>query len=75
MDEFIQSVRSYADALGITPSTVTQRAAGVGGSTWVKWERRTSFPTLKTVDKILNYIEENPAPAPDASSEPLKAAG
>lgn len=62
MEEFLKEVRSYADALGVQPSTVVQRAAQVGGLTWAKWEAGTGSPTLKTADKIRDYIKNNPVP-------------
>jgi DNA-binding transcriptional regulator YiaG len=75
MEQFMQQVRAYADALNIHPSTVIQRAANGGGNSWPKWESGKSSPTLKTADKILKYIAENPVLADDADAEPLKAVG
>jgi len=71
MDEFLDTIRAYADALGVKPSTVVQRAGCGGGLTWAKWESRAGSPTLLTADKILDYIANNPAPA---RGEPLKEA-
>lgn len=75
MEQFMHQVRTYASALNIHPSTVIQRAARVGGNSWPKWESGKSSPTLKTADKILKYIADNPAPASDAGATPLKAVG
>lgn len=69
----MQQVRCFADALNIHPSTVIQRAAQVGGNSWAKWEAGNSSPTLRTADKILNYIADNPIP--DSDAEPLRAVG
>lgn len=65
----MEEVRAYADALGVQPSTVVQRAAKLGGAAWAKWEAGDGSPTLRTADKILKYIKENPA-----ATEPLKEA-
>ncbi|WP_121068365.1 helix-turn-helix domain-containing protein [Chachezhania antarctica] len=61
MEQFMDMVRAYADALGVRPSTVIQRAAKLGGSAWSKWEAGDGSPTLKTADKIVKYMEQNPA--------------
>lgn len=73
----MEQVRAYADALGVHPSTVVQRAAKLGGAAWAKWETGESSPTLRTADKILKYMKENPTPvlpAPAEDAEPLKEA-
>lgn len=71
----MEKVRTYADALGIQPSTVVQRAAKLGGAAWAKWEAGDGSPTLRTADKILKYMEENPVPAAVADAgEPMKEA-
>lgn len=58
----MELVRAYAGALGVRPSTVVQRAAQVGGVAWAKWEAGDGSPTLRTADKIMKYMEENPVP-------------
>ena len=63
MEQFIEKVCAYAGALGVQPSTVVQRAANVGGGSWAKWETGYGSPTLRTADKILKYMRDNPAPA------------
>ena len=69
MDQFLRKVRAYAEALGVHPSTVVQRAAKLGGAAWAKWEAGEGSPTLHTADKILKYIDEHPAPISAASAE------
>jgi len=69
----MQTVRAYACALDISPTTVVQRAKCGGGHTWEKWESGAGSPTLRTAEKLLKYIADNPAP--DAGAEPMKAAG
>lgn len=76
----MEKVRAYAAALGVAPSTVVQRAAKLGGAAWAKWEAGDGSPTLRTADKILKYIEENPAPASPPGDHceavgPMKRAG
>jgi len=69
----MNKVRGYACALGVSPSTVIQRAAKLSGATWSKWESGAGSPNMNTADKILKYIAENPVP--EAEAEPLKAVG
>lgn len=68
----MQQVSAYADALGIHPSTVIQRAAKVGGAAWAKWDAGEGSPTLRTADRILKYMADRPVPA--VGTEPLKEA-
>lgn len=71
----MEMVRAYADALGVQPSTVVQRSAGLGGVAWARWEAGDGSPTMRTADKILKYIEDNPVPIPVADAgEPIKEA-
>lgn len=75
----MEKVRAYAGALGVQPSTVVQRAAKLGGAAWAKWEAGDGSPTLRTADKILKYMHENPASVPPATAsgaagEPIKEA-
>lgn len=60
MEQFLQAVRDYAEADGVQPSTVLQRAAGLGGAVWRKWENGNGSPTLKTADRIKEYMRDNP---------------
>lgn len=70
----MDQVRAYADALGINPSTVVQRAGCGGGTTWARWESGAGSPTLHTADKIRDFIAANPAPAPAGADGGLKEA-
>lgn len=62
MEQFLKSVRAYADLVGVKPSTVIQKAGVGGGGTWAAWECGASSPTLHTVDRLHAYMIENPAP-------------
>lgn len=65
----MDKVRRYAAEIGVQPSTVVQRAAQLSGAVWSRWEADDSSPTLKTADKILRYISDNP---PQAKGEDVK---
>lgn len=65
----MEQVRRYALALGVQPSTVVHRAAKVGGAVWARWEAGDGSPTLRTADKILKYMADNPAPLPSADAD------
>jgi len=60
MEEFISEIRAYATRVGVMPTTVIQRAKAGNGSTWRRWESGDSSPTLQTVDRLRNYMAENP---------------
>lgn len=60
MEQFLQAVRDYAAADGVQPSTVLQRAVGLSGSVWQRWEEGKGSPTLKTADRIMAYMKDNP---------------
>lgn len=60
MEQFLFELEAYASALKISPSTVIQRAGVGSGSTWRKWQSRKSSPTLITVDKLKDYMAQNP---------------
>lgn len=62
MEQFLTEVQSYATALGVKPGTVLHNAVRLGGGTWEKWVARTASPTLKTADRIREYMRANPAP-------------
>ena len=65
MDEFVSEVVAYAQALGVTPGTVVQRAGCGNGSTWNRW-LASRGPSLRTVDKLLKYMADNPVGLADA---------
>lgn len=73
MDEFMQQVRAYAEALEVLPTTVVQRAAKVSGSAWARWESGDGSPTMIVADKISKYMADNPIS--DSDAEPLRAVG
>lgn len=62
MEQFLADVRAYAAACGLEPGTVVQRAGGVSGSSWGKWESGDGSPTLRTADRIRAYMQANPPP-------------
>lgn len=67
MEQFIAEVEAYAAAVGLEPSTVVQRAAGVSGAIWKRWKSGEASCTLTTADRVRAYMAENPPPAPHAS--------
>lgn len=60
MEQFLFDLEVYAVALGVSPSTVIQRAGVGGGSTWRRWRDGRGSPTLVTVDKLKAYMTANP---------------
>ncbi len=67
MDQLMQEIEAYALARGILPATVVQAATGHSGTTWAKWQGGASC-SLKTAERIRDYIKSNPPPVPAASA-------
>lgn len=61
MEQFIEDIRAYAQAFGLHPSTVIQRAGCGGGATWSKWQSGASC-SMRTADKLREYMSDNPPP-------------
>lgn len=59
MEQFLAEVKDYAAACGLKPTTVVQRAAGVSGAAWGRWESGGSC-TLMTADRIREFMRNNP---------------
>lgn len=68
MDQFLYDVGIYADAFGVQPTTVVQKAKAGGGSTWASWVSGQSSPTLNTADRVRRYMSANPPPAKEVSA-------
>ena len=62
MEEFILEIEGYAKAVGVSPSTVIQRAANVGGRKWAAWQKGGSC-SMRTADRIRAFMTANPARA------------
>lgn len=60
MEQFLSEVEVYAEACGVQPTTVVQRATGASGSAWSKWKSGRGSCSLATADRIRAYIAENP---------------
>lgn len=58
MEQLMQEVRDYAEAVGVKPTTVLQVALGVSHTTWSKWEAGGSC-TLRTAEKLRAYMADN----------------
>lgn len=59
MEQFLKEVCAYAERVGLSPSTVIQRAGAGGGGTWAKWESGKGSPTLMTADRVRKYMIDN----------------
>jgi transcriptional regulator with XRE-family HTH domain len=70
MEQFLSDIRAYARAHGVLPTTIVQRIGVGSGSTWARWESGKSSPTLKTVDRIRQYMAQNPAPVVGKMPDP-----
>ncbi len=67
MDKFIRDIEHFAQSVGLHPSTVVQRAAGLGGATWARWKSGGGC-TVATMDKINSYIAAQAADQAEGAS-------
>lgn len=66
MEQFLDDIKTYADAVGRSPQHILRQAVGASWLQWAAWAGGQSSPTLHTVDKIRKYMANNPASAPVA---------
>lgn len=62
MEQFLKDMQAYADAVGRSPQHVLRQAVGASWLQWKAWVDGQSSPTLNTVDKIRQYMADNPPP-------------
>ncbi|OIQ42797.1 MAG: hypothetical protein BM560_01030 [Roseobacter sp. MedPE-SWde] len=62
MEQFLEEMRAYAEAVGRSPQHILRQALGASWSQWKAWEEGQASPTLNTVDKIRQYMADNPSP-------------
>jgi len=60
MEEFLEEIRAYARAAGLSPSTVVQRAKCGGGATWHRWESGRGSPNMRTAERLRAWMREHP---------------
>lgn len=53
-------ITNFAAARGIKPATVLQIAAGMSGTTWEKWRAGSATCSMRTAERIRDYISANP---------------
>lgn len=59
MEQLIKEIEAFAAALGVKPSTVLQRAGGMGGGIWAKWVAGSAACTLPMADRIRRYMADH----------------
>ncbi|MBY6056788.1 hypothetical protein [Leisingera daeponensis] len=60
MEQFLEEITAYADAVGRSPQQILRQAIGANWRQWKTWVAGQSSPTLHTVDKIRKYMADNP---------------
>ena len=71
-DDLISAIEAYADAVGVSPVTVTSRA--VGNSRLYTRMKAGGSCSLTTADKVRAFMRDNPAPAVDTQPQDRDAA-
>lgn len=65
MEDFLEEIRAYAQAVGKEPTTVVQQATrrddrpGHGGAAWKRWENGGEC-TVSTMARIRRFMSDNP---------------
>lgn len=67
MEQLINEISAYARQTQQTPQRILRAAIGAGWGTWSAWLEGVATPTLRTVDRVRQYMAENP---PVDTSEP-----
>ncbi|EPX82077.1 hypothetical protein [Salipiger mucosus] len=66
MEQLIAEIAAYARSVNKTPQAVLRAAIGAGWREWDSWKAGTSSPTMARVDRLRDYMAENP-PQEDAA--------
>lgn len=66
MEQLIADVEAYAASVDRKPQAVLRDAIGAGWKEWESWKAGKSSPTMARVDRLRDYMAENP-PREDAA--------
>ncbi|MDE4302869.1 hypothetical protein PXK30_05215 [Phaeobacter gallaeciensis] len=62
MEQFLEEIAAYSAAVERSPQHILRQAIGANWRQWKAWQAGQSSPTLHTVDKIRQYMADNPVP-------------
>ncbi|WP_370342926.1 hypothetical protein [Pararhodobacter marinus] len=62
MEQLISDIEAYCDAHGIVPQALLRQALNTEWGRWQDWKERRSSPTMKVVDRLRDYMRDNPPP-------------
>jgi hypothetical protein len=60
MEQLINDVEAYAASVRRKPQAVLRDAIGAGWSEWASWKAGRSSPTMARVDRLREYMTDNP---------------
>ena len=66
MEKLIADEEAYATSVNRKPQAVLRDAIGAGWQEWASWKAGRSSPTMARVDRLRDYMAENP-PRKDAA--------
>lgn len=66
MEQLIAEIEAYARNVNRTPQAILRAAIGAGWKEWGSWKAGKSSPTMARVDRLRDYMAENP-PREDAA--------
>ncbi|WP_295045131.1 hypothetical protein [uncultured Paracoccus sp.] len=61
MEQFITDIEIYADAAGTTPQRLLRAILNAEWGRWDSWKARQAFPTARTMDRVRDFMRQNPA--------------
>ena len=60
MEQLLRDIETYAAAMGRQPQRVLRDAIDASWGTWSRWKDGKASPTVKTVDRLRQWMRENP---------------
>jgi hypothetical protein len=62
MEEFIKEIEAYCAKTGLQPQQVLRRSLQSSWGVWAEWKAGTTSPTLRSADRVRDWMQENPEP-------------
>lgn len=63
MEQFIVDIEAYTEAIGTTPRRFLRALLNAEWGRWDSWKARDAFPTARTMDRVYDFMRQNPAGA------------
>lgn len=60
MEHFIRDIEAYTEAAGTTPQRFLRAVINSDWGLWLRWKARNAYPTARTMDRVRQFMRENP---------------